>query len=68
MKRNERPGWVFMTKEILKRFTLEDLNLSDRELVDKYREPYFGVGEPFSPIMPFALRKNIEINLAHERV
>ena len=65
------PGWILMSIDVLKHFTLDDLNLSDQDLVNKYREPYTEfpyMNEPFHPTVPKALRLCISRNLAHERV
>lgn len=62
------PGWILMTKEIEKRFTLEDLNLTDRELVNKYWEPYDKTGLPYHWLVPMALKLCITKNLMRERV
>jgi hypothetical protein len=62
------PGWILMTMEIEKRFTLEDLNLTDRELVDKYWESWGRQGLPFHWLVPMALKLCITKNLARERV
>lgn len=62
-----KPGWILMTKEVMRRFTLEDLNLSDRDLVDKYWESYTEK-LPYNKLLPIALRLNITKTLTYERV
>lgn len=69
----QAPGWILMSIEILKRFTLEDLNLSDRDLVNKYWDiPRRFCQEyedrKYNDLIPKALRLCINHNLRHERV
>lgn len=77
----QRPGWIYMTGIILKFFFLEDLSLSDAQLVDKYHDvtggsrtydgnnPYLQENQrKVDSLLVKALRRNILYNLRHERV
>lgn len=67
------PGWIYMTIEVMKRFTLEDLNLTDRDLVEKYWDVPRRLDRKmevrtYNDLIPKALRLCILRNLSHERV
>ena len=62
------PGYLFMTNEVIKRFTLKDLNLSDELLVEKYRKPWENSIKPFHWLLPKALRHCIKTNLGNANV
>jgi len=62
-----RPGPINMCITVNKSFTLEDLNLSDMELFDKYNECHRNRLN-YNSLTPKALRMCINHELRHERV